>query len=286
MPLTEDFTYQLGDTGFTLNTSSDSLPFVDITKVSGLDNAPYRETERDHEGADGGFLDAEFEKGRPITLDGLLYADPATLESTLDMLKANYAPASVRQPFYFKKPGVLERVLFVKSRGVKFDSDSFRRVGTVSVQFGLFAEDSRIYDAQERVITLEQSTDTTTGRGYSMGYPYGYGAAITPTSENAINSGNRSTPATIVFYGPTTSPELVNDSTGKSLKVNLTLGASDYIVIDLQYHTVLLNGSANRRGFLDAPNWFFLQPGDNFLRYRTGAAGTSTATVTYRNAWR
>jgi hypothetical protein len=46
MALTEDLTFKLTDTGVVLN-SSVVQPFVDITKVTGLDSAPYRTTERD-----------------------------------------------------------------------------------------------------------------------------------------------------------------------------------------------------------------------------------------------
>lgn len=285
--LTEELTFRLGDTGFTLNTDATSFPFVDIVKITGLDSAPFRETERDHEGTDGGFLDAEFEKGRPVLLDGFLYDNTATIVQTLDQLKYDYGPSSVPKPFYFKLPGADERVLFVKPRGCRFDMDQAYRYGVVPMQFSMFAEDPRIYDAAASTVTIDQSADVTTGRGYSMGYNYGYGAAILPSSVNAVNAGNRSTPAIVTFYGPTVSPELVNDTLSKTLKVNITLGAADYLVLDLEHHTVLLNGSANRRGLLDTPNWFLLQPGDNFLRYRTGVpSGSSTATVVYRNAWR
>src|SRR5687768_9358567 len=104
MALTDEFSYQLGDAGIILNPDSLSTPFVDITRVTGLDSPPFRTTERDHEGTDGGFMDAEYEKGRPIILEGLAYANGSELESFLDDLKANFAPSRTLLPFYFKKP--------------------------------------------------------------------------------------------------------------------------------------------------------------------------------------
>jgi len=139
-----EYTFQLDDDGVTLNEDT-ALPFVDITKVAGLDSAPYRETTRDHEGTDGGFLDAEFEKGRDISLEGTIYADSDTIESYLDDLKANFAPVTSPIPFYLKAPGVDERLVFVKPRGINYDWATARRIGMTTAQFLMYAEDPRIY---------------------------------------------------------------------------------------------------------------------------------------------
>src|SRR5690242_17824814 len=113
MVLANDLTFVLNDTGIVLNDST-SLPFVDIDSVKGLNSAPFRTTTRDHEGDDGGYMDAEFEKGRDIVLGGTIYADSSTIESYLDDLKENWAPSRTLIPLYFKAPGVSERFLLVK----------------------------------------------------------------------------------------------------------------------------------------------------------------------------
>src|SRR5882672_7106541 len=107
-----DYEFQLNDSGVRLNSDSTN-PFVDVTKASGLDSAPYRETIRDHEGTDGGFIDAEFEKGRDIILEGTIYGTVANVETYLDSLKANFAPVATPIPFYFKPGSVSERLIFV-----------------------------------------------------------------------------------------------------------------------------------------------------------------------------
>jgi hypothetical protein len=285
MALTEDYTFMLGDSGVILNTSS-VLPFVDIEDVAGLDSAPYRETTRDHEGTDGGFMDAEFEKGRPVSLRGTVYAESDSVPSYLDGLKFNYAPSRTLVPFYFKPVGLSERVLFVKPLGARYDWNTGLRLGLVPVQFNMFAEDPRIYEAQLQSITIEQSGTSITGRSYPRSYPYDYGVAIETGQVNVPNNGNRETPALITVFGPVTTPDIFNETNGKRLKVNITLGSSETLVIDLLNHTVLLNGTANRRGLLDEPNWYLLQPGDNFIRYRATSAGPATIKFDYRHAWR
>jgi len=146
VPLSDELVFKLSDSGTELNTSA-AFPFVDILRCYGFDSAPIRETERDHEGVDGGFMDAEFEKGRPIMMDGEVYASAQALETYLDQLKKEWAPSPVPVPFYFRAPGQLDRVMFIKPRGLRYDWESNRRRGVVRVQFVGYAEDPRIYDA-------------------------------------------------------------------------------------------------------------------------------------------
>lgn len=286
MPLTEDFTYKLGDDGIVLNPDSSIFPFVDVKKINGLDSAPYRTTERQHEGTDGSFMDAEFEKGRTIVIDGTLYADGYDVESILDALKYNYAPSRTLMPFYFKKPGVSERFMRVKPLGCRYDVETLRRLGITDIQFTLFAEDPRIYSSILHDEVIMQETNVLTGRSYNKEYNYGYGAAIDPAGANIVVGGNRPTPVLMTIYGPAQYPRIINETLGTSMSFELTMGDGDALIIDTQYHTVRLNG-ANRRSALTNPTWFSLLPGNNYIRYRT--AGTVTGsfmTVQFYDAWR
>jgi len=284
--LSSDLTFQLGDTGVTLNTDS-VFPFVDITQVAGLDSAPFRTSQRDHEGTDGAFIDAEFETGRDLLLTGTVYADSSTMELYLDQLVFNYQPSTVRIPFYFKAPGVDERVLFVKPLGCRYNWDILRRTGQANIQFSMFAEDPRKYSSTLKSVAMVQGSTIITGRSYNKSYNFGYNTIIlVPDSVVVTNSGNRDAPALISIAGPVVNPIIVSDTAGKTLSVNITLGVSDTLVIDLVNHTVVLNGTANRRNLLSAPNWFLLSPGDNVLRFRATVAGSAIATVTFRDTYR
>jgi len=286
--LTVPWTFQLLDTGVVLNndTGPGGGPWVDIETVRGLDSAPFRETKRDHEGVDGGFLDAEFEQGRDITLDGTVYANGSPIEPFLDLLKSNYEPQTSPVPFYVIDPDVGLRVLFVKPRGVRYDWTTARRYGTERVQFLAYAEDPRIYDANLSSATLLIGATITTGLSFPLSFNFGFGGTSTTLDGQFItNAGNRPTPAIVTFNGPLDTPTLINDTLGLTLQFNIVLSATDQLVVDLGNHTVRLNGTANRRGSLVAPNWFLLSKGATFLRFRA-AAGTGTMVVTFRSAWR
>ena len=286
MALTDDFTYKLGDDGVILNPNSTMFPFVDINKITGLDNAPYRMTEREHEGNDGGFMDAEFEKGRSIILEGTVYGENDQVETYLDSLKYNYAPSRTLIPFFFKKPGVSERFLQVKPLGCKYDVEQVRRIGRTDIQITMFAEDPRIYSADIRNIAIPQDAIVITGRGYNKSYNYSYGAPIAPSQENLYVSGNRSTPVIFSITGHAEFPTIINETIGTTMAFDLTIPLGSTLVIDTYYHTVRLD-EANRRASMTTPSWFFLQPGDNYIRYRSSTSGgTSVLTALYYDAWR
>lgn len=287
MALTEDLTFQLSDTGVVLNAEiTPGAAFVDIEDVRGLDSPEFRESERDHEGVDGGFLDAEFEKGRSIILSGTAVATVDTIEEFLDSLKDNFAPSRVLLPFYYKAAGRAERVLFVKPRGVKYDWTQAHRTGTCAVQFQAYAEIPIIFDATLQSFDLAIGAFVFTGFAYNKAYDFGYGGASSSVDGVAvINGGNRETPVVLTITGPVLNPQIVSDTAGKTMLFNIDLLVGETLVIDSYYRTVKLNGTTNRRNVLVAPTWFHLAKGTNTLRFR-GESGTGTLNVSFRSAWR
>lgn len=282
----DPFSYQLGDNGLVLNPDDQTLPFIDITEIEGLDSPEFRVTERDHEGEDGGFLDAEFEKMRTITLQGQIIAGGDSVETLLDRLKANWAPSRTTMPFYFYHPGQSPRLINVKPLGVKFNYTTLRRTGSCDVQLQAQAEDPRIYDSTLQTYNVGQGIAITNGFAFNFGFDFGFGAAVDPNQSNVYNGGNRPAPAVITIPGPVTDPVIYNDTTSNTLSFDIDVAGTDYLVIDLLYKTVKLNGTASRRSTLLEPDWFMLQPGDNFIRYRAASSGGPAATITFRNAWR
>jgi len=84
--------------------------------------------------------------------------------------------------------------------------------------------------------------------------------------------------------GPATLPSIVNSTDGLTLTFNLTLSASDVLVIDLATRNVTVNG-ANARFSLIEPNWWLFNPGSTFVIFG-GQSGSGTMVISYRNAWR
>lgn len=286
MPLVDEMSYMLGDDGVILNPDSLVPPFVDIENVQGLDSAPVRLTEGELEGQDGGFVDAEFESRRSVILEGMVYSGSGdTLEPFLDRLKENWAPRALPIPLYFKMPGVSERILFVKPQGCRYDVNSLRRVGSAQIQFICTAEDPRIYSSTLQSFGIPQGDVIVTGRGYPRGYPYGYGAPVSPNGSSIFVEGNRDTPAVFTIPGPAKNFQIIHDTLGKSLILDAILLTGETMTIDTRTRTITVNGQ-NRRSTLRAPTWFFLSKGNNFLRFRAESNNSTVMTVQFRHAWR
>ena len=287
MTVTQDFTYQFTDTGVILNTDVVTTdPFVDVDKISGLDSAPVRESDRVREGMDGGFMDSQYEDMRVVVIEGTIYSPQSQVDTFLDTLKGNFSPTLLNYPFYFQHPNIGVRTIFAKSLGVRYDIDTLRRTGKCSVQIQLKAEDPSIY-GPEIVISAGLAAPSS-GRGYNKSYNYGYG--ITLGSSGALvcnNIGNKPAKASFHLVN-VVNPTIVSDTTNNLLEFNISIQGSDFIDVDLRNRTVLLNGTANRRGTLTGGSrWFLLQPGINNVRLLgTALVGTPQLTATFRPAYR
>lgn len=288
MALVSNFTFQYDTAGVVLN-SDPALPtdpFIDINKVSGLDNTSFRVTEREREGMDGGFVDAMFEKMRTIVLEGQIIN---ATETYLDSLKANFAPTSAAKPFYFLAPGIDERVIFCKSYGMRYDWGSERRLSIVPVQFQLVAEDPTIYGALQTVAATLGTSGVEVGFSFDRAFNFGFGATNQTAGAAAlINLGNKDTDCTFTIQGPVTNPIIVHDLTGNRLSFNIVLDSSQTLAINLRNKTVSLNGTSNRRGtLLGTSRWFTIKPGLNTIRFLgTAGAGTPQLNCSYRAAYR
>lgn len=293
----DDWTFRFKDDGLLLNAditydpvTGQANPFVDILNVTGLSNAPFRTTENNREGQDGGFVDAEFEQMRTIVLEGMVYANVNTVAAYLQSLKKNFGPNKTVQPFYFKEPGLNDRVVFAKSYGVNYDWTTALRTGTTPVQFQLIAEDPSIYDAEPTTATIGLSIPAG-GRGYNRAYNYAYGAASLGGMANVFNGGDKDATATIKIFGPVTDPGVYHDVTGRVLQFQMVLLTGQFLTINLRNRTVYLNDSASRRNALtNYSRWFLLSPGSNSLRFLgsdpIGGAPDPIMSVEARGAYR
>ncbi len=293
--MAEDFTFQYNN-GVILNAEfAPGLPFVDIQKVSGLDHPEFRVTDRSREGGDGGFMDTGFVDMRTVVLEGIIYGD----EDYLATLRQNWRPyregrdgTGGSAPFVFKAPGIADRVLFGRSLGMKYDWGEVRRVGKTEVQFQLRCEDPSFYSFVEHSGQLGLTILTQTGYGYNRAYNRTYGGGTSGGgSGNFLNAGNKETFPNLVIQGPATNPKLTNDTfdtvSTAYLKFNATLSSTDTLTISTKNRTVILNGTANRRLWLDPlSRWWSLLPGSNYVRFTADAYDASALlTVTWRDAY-
>jgi hypothetical protein len=260
----EEYRYMMS--GVTLN-SSPSLPFVDLTSVAGLDATPLRLSTHDREGLHGGYVSSEFESTRTVTLEGSIYANSATLEAYLDQLKANFAPTRRDRKLYFGTDQGT-RIVFGKSQGLRYDKDSFRRLGIVPFQVQIVCQDPRIYAETE---TVDVRTFGTGGTAYQL-----------------TTGGNRDTPLRAHLAGPLTNPSvMLTHRYGQTTYAYTgTLSATDDLLIDFDKRTVMLNEITNVRVNLAITGaWSNVPPGEIVQVNLNTSSGGGQMLLAFRNAW-
>ena len=260
-------------------------PFV-INSVDGLESLPEIRTQDDVRGfADGMYTGRDFLGGRTITMEMLTLAGNGNSAFTnFNILQAamNVQSAGTTTMQFTLSPYDIQQQIGVRVRARKTLVDPEYTFGYIKSVYQLFAPDPRYYDATSTTVSL--LPNTSLGRTYNRVYNMLYGGGV--SGATITNSGNTTTSPIITINDPMTNPTIGNNSTGQFITVNVTLGASDVLVIDLYEKTITLNGSPARNLLAGNSQWFGADPGvTNFQFTGTGYSGTTAATVTYRSAW-
>lgn len=98
--------------------------------------------------------------------------------------------------------------------------------------------------------------------------------AVTASGQVSLtNPGNMAGPVRIRIDGPCTGPVVTHVNSGRSLEFSTTLvlAAGEWLDIDMDAHTVLANGTANRRNYVVSDRWSAFEPGDNVWNFTAAA---------------
>jgi len=284
-PTLNDLTFQYTDTGMLLNGPA-TPPFIDVLTITGLDMPDVKSNEVSYAEADGGYTDARFLSARTIGIQANVYDAVNNIDATLDLLKANFGPQLADQPFYLKYPNQAQRFINCKPIQFKYDYDQGRRLGIMPINVVLYAGDPRVY-SPEILVSTPLPAPSGAGLAFPLVFPLDFGAASTGGTLEIVNLGNHKTYPIFVIHGPATNPIVRNNTTGEQVQFNLVLAAGDTLTIDMRLHSVLLNGTASRRGtVLGVPQWFGLQPGNNEIQFSATTSAAGTLDVRYKSAWR
>ena len=214
--------------------------------------------------------------------------------STSQSAPANYnLLQSILQPqttgttplqFQLSPAGALQRVnARVRKNMTSVDPDY--TYGYIKSQISFFAADPRYYD--DTLQSASMAVGNPLGRTYNRIYPLTYGGGSSAVTSTITNSGWTATYPVITLNGPITNPTVGSTTQGNYITVTGTYSNTDSVVIDLDQRLVTVNGVTARNLLSGFSNWFSAQPGSN-LFYLTGSgtlAGTTAATVTWRNAY-
>lgn len=170
-----------------------------------------------------------------------------------------------------------------RRRALPEDSEALWRLGQAVIEF--FCPDPREYDASVSTATLLLPS-AASGFGFNLAMPFGFGSGGIGGDAQLTNLGNVDAPLVVRINGPVTNPTVgIN---GRTLQLTTTVAAGDFLLIDMEARTVLLNGTASRRSAVVAgSSWPNVPPGTSTLQYRASSLQDPAATLvaTYRGAW-
>lgn len=163
--------------------------------------------------------------------------------------------------------------------------------GSVQAQFvapdGLSTTDTAI------VLRLTPLSSAAAGRSYPLTYSRTYPTATASLPLTVPVFGHSVPHVTAQVYGACTEPELTVTQDGETWTVvkalsSYTLAAGDYLEIDMQNHTVLLNGNpgSSRFEFVDhaVSTWRLPMPGTASLSFTATAPGGTASLVIYAHS--
>jgi hypothetical protein len=291
VPVLGDYQIQFGDSGVLLNGDPDNVnPWVDVLNVAGLDSATYRTSSKDIEGFDGSVTEAEFESKRTVVVAGTIYGTSvAQVEPFMDRLKKNLAPSATDTPFYFKAPGVDQRMVFGKcTTGLRSNWDPMRRVSTAAFTFTIECGDPIIYGSDALQFPGQIITQAMPGFSFNFSFNFDFGSVSPGVLGifNVTHDGNRPAPFIATFTGSgVVLPGLRHETLSKQVQFDITLEAGDQLVVDFRKRSVIFNG-APRRGIVTREGWFLLQ--DNMVNQLRLLAnsGSLQVSIDTHDAWR
>ena len=269
----------------------------DGVTATGIDaSAPARAVVESRVGARGGVdttrnLDAGVLSLSLILWPGLTQTPEAFLDEIGPLLNPALRPALVVTNDAYPAP---------RRAVLRFDSIAKPQAGPDSwpVQLNWTVPDACWEDATATTAVINAFVNTTTGLVVDVPGLTVTSAGVTMPSSSApapsqvISPGKMPSQWTALVYGPATGPKFANDSTGLTLEFtdDVTLNAGDYLLLDSQAQTALLNSDpgADQAGSLNfgTSSWWLIQQGLNVLRYYPSSAGPGAdAVITFRGAY-
>lgn len=294
--LTQNYQFAFGD-----GTVGDQWVFggpgagVQVLQVDGLEALPSLRTQDSNRGyMDGSFSGRDFIDARSVTFTLQIMSDNTnSMQTYLAELQKYLMPQrsglNVLQVYLPGGRGVRRLYGRVRKRQITIDPQYV--YGRAIAQLEFYCPDPRIYSdtASSYTINSLSSLSRSYNRTYNLTYPTsvsGSSGSVTLT-----NQGNYETwPSfSISVSSPSTSCSgviLTNYTTGDVLSFpNLTLGATDTLVLDSDLRTVLVSSSPARNTLSVTSRWFPLPPATPQIIGLSATTGTASCTITYRDAY-
>ena len=262
-----------------------------IISVDGLESLPGLRVQDDNRGFnDGAFSGRDFYSGRTLTFTVHVFAGNGnSAHQNFNLFQQYLQPQqSGTQTLQFLLSQTdTEKQLNARVRSRSAVVDPEYTFGYIRCQVSLFAPDPRYYDNVGQVASITPS-GINNGRTYNRVYDLSYGGGSLTNSVLVTNAGWIYTSPVVTINGPITNPTVGYVEANKWVTVNVTLGALDQLVLDMNQNVATLNGSPVRNLVAAGSQWFTIPANTTATFYLNGSAvtsGTTSATVNWKNAY-
>lgn len=266
------------------NLDDPSVPYS-LNQDEGVTITPtQRTTTQDRSGTAGGFVPSILPGMMRLVFKGRLQSvDP---QSFIFIRRALLLAAS--QTYDSLSRPTTMRIYLEDQTGAEYFVDAKSAdAPLIDTKYNSFADFMLQYLVEDGVIYVNDPT--TTGQIsrpalHGVDFPWVFDptiefAASTGGVVSILHYGTANTWPILTFTGPSTNPSVVHQELGITMALNVTLGSSDVVTIDMKEHSILLNGATNYIPYKTADSsWFWLTPDYNTFSYSTGVS-TDTGTM-------
>jgi len=151
-----------------------------------------------------------------------------------------------------------------------------------SVQFA--ADDPRKLGAP---LTGSTGLPSSSG-GFTVPFtvPFAINSTVVSGQVSLFNPGNETGPITMRIDGPCVGPVITHVGSGLQLifSASLTLGAGEFLLVDMEAHTAMAQGQSSRANWITSRGWSGLEPGPNTFAFTAASTSAALLTVTAYSA--
>ncbi|MEW2402124.1 hypothetical protein [Streptomyces sp. NPDC046862] len=272
---------------------------VTIRTIEGLGQPPLRTADVEPPGEDGLWLAADYYSGRTLRIDAAIKkaGDFTGVLDQLAALQADADTAAVRgqggttMNLRLKFPGRPTRV--VRGRLRKLDADVTQGIhGYIPLDVEFQGQDHLYYADTPDTTSMPLGSLTEGGMTFPLLFPFdiaGEASAIARPGYLQV-TGTAATWPVLRVNGPCANPTINHVTSGRSITVQTTLAAGEWVEIDTRpgWRTVLReNGGGAPLAPTSRIDQFQLTPGLNEIRWNaTDPTLTSTLAVTWWPAYK
>lgn len=261
-----------------------------LTGWSGRTGSTGEATQRAYQ--DGAWLGPAHSAARTLVVRGDLRVSakdgPAGHRRLIDALDQlmGAIPVDRTAPFVVDEDGLRRHVL------ARLDGEPSDPVWVnpwmVRYEFQLIAPDYRRFGGDGTGPTHVESTSLpshTGGLAVPYAVPFAVNAQVVTGELEIVNAGNAPAPVVATISGPVPQP-LIWTNDGQAMRFDLELLAGQWLDVDFDRRTILLDGQASRRGSLRG-NWIRLAPGSTTLRFDAAAYNSQARmTASWSDSWK